>query len=90
MSHLECLSLIYIATQAHTDNSTWIGSAGALAGEIGINPRTVRDIEARQFSFEILKLKRLIPRFNPPERSQEKMKKNENSPERYPARNDSV
>lgn len=47
-------------------------------------------VEARQFSFEILKLKRLIPRLNPPERLQEKMKKNENSPEHYPARNGSV
>lgn len=44
MSHLECLSLIYIATQAHTNDGTWIGSAGALAGEIGINARTARDI----------------------------------------------
>ena len=44
MSHLECLSLIYIATQAHTDDGTWIGSAGALAGEIGINARTARKI----------------------------------------------
>jgi hypothetical protein len=47
-------------------------------------------VEARQFSFEILKLKRLIPRLNTPDPSVEKMKKNENSPERYPARNDSV
>jgi hypothetical protein len=44
MSHLECLSLIYIATQARTDDGTWIGSAGALAGEIGINARTARDV----------------------------------------------
>jgi len=33
-----------MATQAHTDNGTWSGSAGALAGEMGINPRTARAI----------------------------------------------
>jgi hypothetical protein len=44
MSHMEVLALIYIATQADTRDGTWKGSAGALAGELVMSPRTARDV----------------------------------------------
>jgi hypothetical protein len=44
MSHLEALAFIYICSQADTRTGIWNGSAGALAGELGIPARTARDV----------------------------------------------
>jgi hypothetical protein len=47
MSHLEALAFIYICSQADTRTGVWKGSAGALVTEIGLNPRTARDVLER-------------------------------------------
>lgn len=47
MSHLEALAFIYLCSQADTRSGIWNGSAGALAGELGIRPRTARDLLER-------------------------------------------
>jgi hypothetical protein len=44
LSHKEFSALVYIISQADTRNGIWIGSAGALSGEIGLPPRTARDL----------------------------------------------
>lgn len=44
MSLTEAATFIYICSQADTRNGIWNGSAGALAGELGIPPRTARDV----------------------------------------------
>jgi hypothetical protein len=43
MSPLASLAFIYICSQADTRMGIWKGSAGALAGELGLLPRTARD-----------------------------------------------
>jgi hypothetical protein len=47
MSHMDALTFIYIVAQADTRTGVWSGSAGALAGEMGISPRTARDVLER-------------------------------------------
>lgn len=47
LTHMEALALIYILTQADTRTGVWSGSAGALAGELGLRPRTARDLLER-------------------------------------------
>jgi hypothetical protein len=44
MSKLEALAFIYICSQADTRTGIWNGSAGALAGELGIPGSTARDL----------------------------------------------
>jgi hypothetical protein len=44
MSKLEALAFIYICSQADTRTGIWKGSAGALAGELGLPERTARDV----------------------------------------------
>jgi hypothetical protein len=43
MSLMAALAFIYICSQADTRTGIWKGSAGALAGELGMQPRTARD-----------------------------------------------
>lgn len=47
MSPLVCLAFIYICSQADTRTGIWKGSAGALVGELGLRPRTARDVLER-------------------------------------------
>lgn len=47
MTRLEVLAFIYICSQADTRSGVWSGSAGALSGEIGFEPRTARDVLER-------------------------------------------
>ncbi len=47
MSHMDALSFIYIVAQADTRTGVWNGSAAALAGEMGMSPRTARDVLER-------------------------------------------
>lgn len=47
LSHMDALTLIYIATQADTRTGVWSGSAGALAGELALSPRNARRILER-------------------------------------------
>jgi hypothetical protein len=44
MTITEALAFIYICSQADTRSGIWQGSAGALAGELGIAARTARDL----------------------------------------------
>jgi hypothetical protein len=44
MTITEALAFIYICSQADTRSGIWQGSAGALAGELGIPARTARDL----------------------------------------------
>jgi hypothetical protein len=44
MTITEALAFIYICSQADTRTGIWQGSAGALSGELGIPPRTARDL----------------------------------------------
>jgi hypothetical protein len=41
------LAFIYICSQADTRSGSWRGSAGALAGELGLRPRTARNVLER-------------------------------------------
>ena len=47
MSLTEAAAFIYICSQADTRSGIWQGSAGALSGELGIPPRTARDVLER-------------------------------------------
>jgi hypothetical protein len=47
MSPLACLAFIYICSQADTRTGIWKGSAGALVSELGLRPRTARDVLER-------------------------------------------
>lgn len=47
MSHMDALIFIYIMAQADTRTGVWKGSAGALAGELGVSPRTARGVMER-------------------------------------------
>jgi hypothetical protein len=47
MSPLASLAFIYICSQADTRTGLWKGSAGALVGELGLLPRTARDVLER-------------------------------------------
>ena len=47
LTHLAALAYIYMASQADTRDGVWIGSAGALAGELCIRERTARDVIER-------------------------------------------
>jgi len=47
MSPLASLAFIYICSQADTRTGIWKGSAGALVGELGLLPRTARDVLER-------------------------------------------
>lgn len=62
LNHLEALAFIYICTQADTRTGVWIGSAGALAGELNLKPRTARDL------IENLTTKTYLTRFPVPGR----------------------
>jgi hypothetical protein len=41
---MDALCFIYVACQADTRTGVWTGSAGALAGELAMSPRTARDV----------------------------------------------
>ena len=60
MSHLDALTLIYIASQADTRTGVWNGSAGALAGEMAVSSRNARRV------LERLTVGRYIRRFPSP------------------------
>jgi hypothetical protein len=47
MSHMDALTLIYIAAQADTRTGVWHGSAGALAGELALSSRNARRVLER-------------------------------------------
>jgi hypothetical protein len=47
MTPLETLAFIYICSEADTRTGVWKGSAGALVGELGFEPRTARDVLER-------------------------------------------
>ncbi len=47
MSLTEAVAFIYICSQADTRTGLWNGSAGALAGELGLPVRTARDVLER-------------------------------------------
>lgn len=44
LTHMEALAYIYMASQADTRTGVWIGSSGALAGELGLKERTARHL----------------------------------------------
>lgn len=60
LSHAEALVFIYITAQADSRTGIWIGSAGALAGELGIPVRTAARL------LESLTKKRYLRRFTKP------------------------
>jgi|SRR6266436_597934 len=47
MTPFETLAFIYVCSQADTRTGIWKGSAGALVGELGFEPRTARDVLER-------------------------------------------
>jgi len=47
LSHRDAVAFIYIVAQADTRTGVWKGSANALAGEMGMSPRTARGVLER-------------------------------------------